>query len=207
VASTARPRFELTDEPLQLRPPRWLYQVWIGAVVLPALLEIYIRLGSIHAAILTAAALGAHLAWVATTYRRAASRRTIPWCIATIVATVIHAWEQWAFGYTDRLLGWFPATFAEVANDTGWFYVMPLGSTLVFLVGVIAMCFHHPIGNYLAWLLCAVSIVIPISHPLLAVASGELTYLPGMVSGLALAVLGAATARRLVTDRVDEAST
>jgi hypothetical protein len=77
----------------------------------------------------------------------------------------------------------------------------------LFLFGTVGVLFHHPTGNYLAWLLCAVSIVIPISHPLLAVASGELTYLPGMVSGLALAVLAVATARRLVTDRVDEAST
>jgi hypothetical protein len=76
----------------------------------------------------------------------------------------------------------------------------------LFLFGTVGVLFHHPTGNYLAWLTFATAAVVGLSHPLVLAAAGHAAYLPGLYSAAPLVAVAAGGMRTLVVARIDRAA-
>ena len=68
--------------------------------------------------------------------------------------------------------------------------VFTLGTATLLLFAAVGIFFHHPLGNYGAWLACSLAVVGGLSlYGAQALVSG-LAYMPGMAMGLVAIVLG-----------------
>lgn len=206
VGSTwKRGRHLLDDDPVRLALPPWLHAVAVANAGLTALVATYVYFGVVVLAIAAVPALTAYALWLATTYGRPVSRRILPLYLATVVALLVHAFEQWAMGYAPTLVRLFPAAFAPPAGLTEgvWLAAFPIGSTVLFLAGGAALFHHHPVGTFVAWLLFVTAVWMPLSHAVLALsAPAGPAYVPGMASAVLPAISGAAGIRGVLRTRL-----
>lgn len=204
--ATGRAGRWLTDEPLRLRVPWQIHLLMVIATGITALVATWMYFGTVIAVVWGVAVVAAVVLWVRTTLRRPASRSVLPLYVLGIVVLLGHATEQWAQGYAQTLARLFPAAFAPPVHfsERASIVIFPFAATTLFLIGGAALFFHHPLGNFSAWLLFSLMIVLPVSHPVLALVAGQARYVPGMWSGPVVALIGVLGARYLARHRLPE---
>jgi hypothetical protein len=190
----------MSEEPLKLDVPPWVWPLVVMAFVITAWAGLYIHLGGLVTAPVIGAALLALLAWRATTYRQPRARRVLPLFIVLVIVLVLQGLEQWLLGYADALAALFPLQFAGpvTASERMHLGVFTLASTTLYLVAAVGIFFHHPLGNYGAWLVATVAVVGGLALPLLQGAGAGFGYLPGMAMAVPAVALGLLLAARLV---------
>lgn len=182
----------MSEEPLSLQVPRWVWPLVVLALLFTAWAALYIYLGALATGPVVAAAIIAFAFWMATTYRQPQARRVLPGYIVLVIVLVLQGMEQWAFGYADQIAALFPQLFAPpvVWSASLQLGVFTLGIATLLLFAAVGIFFHHPLGNYGAWLACSLAVVSGLSlYGAQAVTTG-LGYMPGMAMGLLAIVLG-----------------
>jgi hypothetical protein len=182
----------MSEEPLTLEVPRWVWPLVVLALLFTAWAALYIYLGPLATGPVVAAAIVAFAFWMATTYRQPRARRVLPGYIVLLIVLVLQGMEQWAFGYAGRIAEQFPQLFAPpvVWSAELQLGVFTLGTATLLLFAAVGIFFHHPLGNYGAWLACSLAVVGGLSlYGAQALVSG-LAYMPGMAMGLVAIVLG-----------------
>lgn len=206
TAADVRPsRKWLTDEPWRLHVPLQIHVLWVIAAVITAAIATWVYFGTIIAVVWGLSLMAAAVTWTRTSLHRPLSRRVVPVYVLGIVVLVVHGGEQFYSEYAATLNQMFPDFFAEpvMFTDRASFVIFPMAATVLFLLGGAALLFHHPLGNYCAWLLFTILVVIPTSHFVLAVAADEWVYVPGMWSAIAAIPLGVWGLRHLITNRTE----
>lgn len=197
----------LDDEPARLVVPRWLHIVMITNVGLVASVAAYMFMGGLVVTLVALPLVAAFALWLTTTYRRAISRRVIPFHLATILCLLLVTIEQWTQDYAGTLRELFPDAFAEpvVFSETLWVATFPVAGTALFLWGAAAVYYHHPIGHFLSWLLFCFAVTTGTSHYALGlVADSGPAYVPGMWTGVVPIALGLFGVRLLLRSRIEE---
>ena len=144
-----------------------------------------------------AASVVALAGWIATTYRRPASRpAAFNLYVATVVALMALYADQWHGGFSSRLVRLYPGAYPPGVGitDHAFVAVLPLAGSALLLLG--ALIYYHgaPFGRFAAWFTFAwgaVSAIAVYVYPL--VAGGTASALPGMVTAplpLAVSLLG-----------------
>jgi len=140
--------------------------------------------------------------WMATAYRRPASRpAALDLYVAAVVALVVMYAEQWSGGFESRLRQLFPAAYANGVgvSDHAFVAVFPLGGTALLLLG--ALLYYHaaPFGRFAAWFTfawAATSALGVYVDPL--VAGRHAGILPGLVTAPLPLLIGVFGMRALV---------
>lgn len=182
----------MSEEALTLEVPRWVWPLVVLALLFTAWAALYIYLGSLATGPVVAAAIVAFAFWMATTYRQPRARRVLPGHIVLLIVLVLQGMEQWAFGYAGRIAGQFPQLFAPpvIWSAELQLGVFTLGTATLLLFAAVGIFFHHPLGNYGAWLGCSLAVVGGLSlYGSQALVTG-LSYMPGMAMALVAIVLG-----------------
>jgi hypothetical protein len=185
--------------------PRQIHVLWVAAAIVTAAIATWVYFGTIIAAIWSLALASAFVIWTRTSLRRPLSRRVVPVYVLGVAILVAHGGEQFLNNYAATLNRMFPDSFSEpvMFTDRASFVIFPMAATVLFLLGGAAILFHHPFGNYCAWLLFTILIVIPASHFVLFLSAGERAYVPGMWSALVAIPFGVWGLRHLLTNRTD----
>lgn len=182
----------MSEERLTLEIPRWIWPLVVLALVFTSWAAMYIYLGSFAAGPVVAATVVAFAFWMATTYRQPRARRILPGYIVLLLVLVLQGFEQWAYGYADQIAAQFPQLFSA---PVVWSSDMQLGVFTISMVSVllfagVGIFFHHPLGNYGAWLACALAVIGSTSLFVVQALSSGAGYMPGMAAGLACILLG-----------------
>lgn len=183
----------MTEEPITLEVPPWVYRLSVIAILITLGAAGYIYTGWLVTAPVLVTGVGALVAWSRTTYRQPRKRRILPLYIALVIALLLQVLEQWYWGYAERLLMLFPARFAPPINYDGRLHLFLFGLCAIslFLLAGMGIFFHHPLGNYVGWFVMLHGIVsgaLIFVLPLLGGAGFH--YIPGMISALVVMVLG-----------------
>lgn len=191
----------LDDEPLRLQAPKWVHLLLVLSSLITLAAAGYIHVGGLVTGFVVSAGVVALLGWRATTYNNPASRRVLPWYIATVIVLLLHYGEAWYFGYAEALTARFPGAFASpvVFNDVIYLSIFPLAGTALYLWAAVGVFFHHPLGNYMAWFVFVLALaegLAPFILPLFG--SGGYEYFPGMATAPVAALFGGRGVRSLV---------
>jgi hypothetical protein len=182
----------MSEEPLTLEVPRWVWPLVVLALLFTAWAALYIYLGMLATGPVVAAAIVAFAFWMATTYRQPKARRVLPVYIVLVIVLVLQGMEQWAFGYADRMATQFPQLFAPpvIWSATMQLGVFTLGVATLLLFAAVGIFFHHPLGNYGAWLASSLAVAGGLSLYGAQALTAGLDYMPGMAMGLLAIVMG-----------------
>lgn len=195
----------LTDQPLRLQMPRQIHVLLVAAAAITGMIATWISYGTIITSIWGLALVVALALWVRTTLRRPLSRRVLPVYVAGILVLLTHDFEQWTKNYALTLTHLLPHAFNPPVNLTqrGFVVIFPFATTVVFLFGAAALFFHHPLGNYCAWLLLTTATVLPLSDLIVGLATGPIAYVPGMWTAPLAIVFGLCGTRHFLANRTD----
>lgn len=196
----------MNEEPWRLEVPPWLYLLSVASLLLTAAAAGYIYLGGVLTAPLVLAGAAALLAWAFTTYRAPRQRRSFPLLIVVVIALLLQGLEQWTFGYPQIVREAFPFGFAApvVFDERIFLSVYVLAATTLFLAGGFGVLFHHPLGNFTAWLLCTHAMIqscFLIGACLLAEVGPR--YVPGAAAAPLCLLLGLLGALRLARAKAE----
>ena len=193
----------MSEEDLSLVVPRWVWPLVVLALVLTAWAALFICFGAIVTAPVVLAAAAAFGLWMTSTYRQPRFRRILPLYITLVIVLMLLGLEQWSLGYSEILAAMFPAHFAAPVLWSPRLHlgVFTLGFTTIFLFASVGIFFHHPLGNYAAWLLMMTAVIGGLWLFLAPLAAGRIAYLPGMGMAAVAMVLGVVGALRLLRAR------
>ena len=79
----------MSEEPLTLEVPRWVWPLVVLALLFTAWAALYIYLGPLATGPVVAAAIVAFAFWMATTYRQPRARRVLPGYIVLLIVLVL----------------------------------------------------------------------------------------------------------------------
>ena len=195
----------MTEEELHLHVPRWVYPLAVLTQLCTALAAGYVYLGSLLTLPVIGAGAAALLLWLATTYRDPRRRTFLPVYLAIVLLLLLQGLEQWHFGYASTLQRLFPASFAPpvLFDDRIQLAVFTLAAVALYLLGALGLFFHHPLGNYMAWLLAAQATVGGLALAGMSVSTGQFHYVPGLATGVVAIPLGIAAGLRLAHPRTE----
>jgi hypothetical protein len=174
----------------------------VVACIATATAAIYIETGPLLAVPIVGAAVVALVAWLSTSFRHPGeSDRVVVLYISGIVALTIEHTEQWRSRAPELVMqlasGWAAPGF--VFNEKLLIAGFAIASPALFLLGGFYLVRRQPLGDYMAWLLFAWSLVAGLLQGALAVSRPDAL---GVAVGIATCVppllLGGLGARRLI---------
>jgi hypothetical protein len=132
------------------------------ACIATAAAAIYVEMGLLFALPVVGAALVALVAWSRTSFRHpGTSDRVVVLYIAGIVALMVEHMDQWRSRAPELVMqlasGWAAPGF--VFNERILIAVFAIASPALFLLGGFYLVRRQPLGDYIAWLLFAWSLV------------------------------------------------
>lgn len=193
----------MDEEDLSLAIPPWVYPLGVLTQLLTALAAGYVYLGALLTFPVIGAGAAALLLWLATSYRDPRRRTFLPFYLLMVLLVLLQGLEQWHFGFAHTMKELFPASFAApvVFDEKIQLAVFTLAAVSLYLIGAVGLFFHHPLGNYMAWLLVVEAAVAGVALLAAAFASGHFHYVPGLATGVVAIPLGIAGGRRLAKPR------
>lgn len=198
----------MNEAELHLDVPPWVYPLAVVTQLLTALAAGYVYLGSLVTFPVIAAATAALLLWLRTSYRDPRRRTFMPLYLVLLVIVLAQGLEQWHFGYVATLHRLFPGSFEPpvVFTEKIQLAVFTLAAVSLYLIGALGLFFHHPLGNYTAWLLVCQSVIGCATLFALGFWSGHFQYIPGMAAGTVALALGLVCVFRLARGPAKELS-
>ena len=196
----------MTEAELHLDVPRWVYPLAVVTQLFTALAAGYVYVGSLITFPVIAAGAAALVLWLRTSYRDPRRRTFLPLSLVLLVLVLAQGLEQWHFGYAATLHRLFPGSFEApvVFTEKIHLAVFALAAVSLYLLGALGLFFHHPLGNYMAWLLVCEAAVGGATLLAMSFACGNFHYIPGMVTGAVAMVLGVFSALRLAPSPAKE---
>lgn len=196
----------MNEAELHLDVPRWVYPLAVVAQLFTGLAAGYVYLGSMVTFPVVAAGAAALLLWLASSYRDPRRRTFLPLYLLLLVLVLAQGLEQWHFGYAATMHRLFPGSFQApvMFNEKIQLSVFTLGAVSLYLLGALGLFFHHPLGNYMAWLMVCQATVGGAMLLAISWVAGHFQYVPGMVTGTLAAMLGVFCAIRLARSPAKE---
>jgi hypothetical protein len=192
-------RAAMNEDELHLDVPRWVYPLAVVTQLFTALAAGYVYVGSLITFPVIAAGTAALLLWLSTSYRDPRRRTFLPRYFLLVVLLLLQGLEQWHFGYAATLHRLFPESFAApvVFDERIQLAIFTFAAVSLYLIGAVGLFFHHPLGNYMAWLLVCEAAVGGLTLLAMSLFAGRFQYIPGMACGTVAVVLGILGALRL----------
>lgn len=182
----------VSEQSLRLEAPGWMWPLVSLTILISTWtpLSIYLNTLGIKTAV-TAAVIAIPL-WALTTYRQTRLRRVLPGYIGLLLSLILQIVELLIFGHEVQMNN---PVISQLTLPTVWVIeieigIVCLGWAALLLFASAGIFFHHPVGNYGAWLACSLAVLGGLSrYSSLLVASGP-SYVPGMFSGCTAMILG-----------------
>lgn len=158
----------------------WLPLLWLGSVLIPALVASSIYLGPAITLLFGISLVGG-LVCPSVTRTTRSDLRVVRWQILTIVGLLALAWQLWsgnvASGLASELPKWFATPIDSI--DDRLFYAYPLGLTVLLLLGAAATHTRRPLGEEGAWFTFSLGVAMPTGTivGLLATSSSHVSWL------------------------------